>query len=54
MDWIGRTVTPGEFSAISRKEMPRCALTKGSVRTSVNSMSAMKASEVQIFWPLTT
>ena len=33
MDWIGRTVMPGVFMSTSRKEMPRCGLTFGSVRT---------------------
>src|SRR4029450_10125343 len=30
---IGRTVTPGVFMSISRKEMPSCALASGLVRT---------------------
>ena len=54
IDVIGRTVMPGEFIGISRNEMPRCGLAAGSVRTRQNSMSAIIACDVQIFWPSTT
>ena len=54
MVMIGRTVMPGVFMSISRKEMPSCALAVGSVRTRQNIQSAYCASVVQIFWPLTT
>ena len=51
---IGRTVTPGVFMSISRKEMPSCFLAVGSVRTRQKIQSAYCASVVQVFWPLTT
>ncbi len=45
---------PGVSMPISRKEMPRCGFTSGSVRTRKKPHSAIEASLVQIFWPLTT
>jgi hypothetical protein len=54
MERIGRTVMPGSVMGISRNEMPSCGLALGSVRTRQNSMSAIIAWEVQIFWPSTT
>jgi hypothetical protein len=54
MAMIGRTVIPGVFRSTSRKEMPAWGLPSVLVRTSRNSHSAQWASEVQIFWPLTT
>ena len=54
MVMIGRTVIPGVFMSISRKEMPSCFLAAGSVRTRQKIQSAYCASVVQIFWPLTT
>ena len=54
MVWIGRTVMPGVFMSISRKEMPSCFLAAGSVRHRQKIQSAYCASVVQVFWPLTT
>ncbi|MOA19089.1 hypothetical protein D3C78_1394440 [compost metagenome] len=51
---IGRTVMPGVFMSISRKEMPRCCCASGSVRTRQKIQSACWARVVQIFWPFTT
>ena len=51
---IGRTVMPGVFMSISRKEMPSCFFAAGSVRTRQKIQSAYCASVVQVFWPLTT
>ena len=50
---IGVTVTPGWFMEKSRKLMPWCFGTSGSVRTRQKIQSANCAPEVQIFWPLT-
>ncbi|MCY1443662.1 hypothetical protein D9M71_600880 [compost metagenome] len=50
---IGRTLTPGDFMSISRKEMPRCILASGSVRTRQKIQSALWPRVVQVFWPLT-
>ena len=50
---IGRTVMPGVFMSISRKQMPSCAWPSGSVRTRQKIQSACWASVVQVFWPLT-
>ena len=50
---IGRTVTPGVFMSISRKEMPSCGLASGLVRTRQKIQSPQWANEVQVFWPLT-
>ena len=50
---IGRTVTPGVFMSISRKEMPSCGLDSVSVRTRQKIQSPQWAYEVQVFWPLT-
>jgi hypothetical protein len=49
----GRTVTPGVFMSMSRKVMPSCFFTVGSVRTRKKPQSACWASVVQVFWPLT-
>ena len=51
---MGRTVTPGWFMLNSRKLMPSCLGTSGSVRTRQKIQSALKAPEVHIFWPFTT
>ena len=51
---MGRTVTPGWFMVKSRKLMPSCLGTSGSVRTRQKIQSALKAPEVQIFCPFTT
>ncbi|MCY1529272.1 hypothetical protein D9M68_644060 [compost metagenome] len=51
---MGLTVMPGVFMSTSRKLMPCCFFAAGSVLASRNIMSASCASEVQIFWPLTT
>jgi hypothetical protein len=46
---------PGERMSISRNEMPSCLRSgDASVRTRQKIQSAMCASVVQIFWPLTT
>jgi hypothetical protein len=50
---IGRTVTPGLFRSISRKEMPCCGLPLAWVRTRQKIQSAHCAMVVQVFWPLT-
>ncbi|MND01595.1 hypothetical protein D3C83_206430 [compost metagenome] len=51
----GRTVMPGVFMSMSRKEMPSWRLDRlESVRTRQKIQSAMCPSVVQIFWPLTT
>ena len=50
---IGRTVTPGDFMSISRKEMPVCGLPSVEVRTRQKIQSPYCASVVQVFWPLT-
>jgi hypothetical protein len=43
IETIGRMVMPGERRSISRKEMPCCGLTSGSVRTSAKIQSAQWA-----------
>ena len=50
---IGRTVTPGVFMSISRKEMPSCGFTSVLVRTRQKIQSPQCANEVQVFWPFT-
>ncbi len=54
IDTIVRIVKPGESIGISRNEMPRCGFAAASVRTRKNPHSAIRASLVQIFCPLTT
>jgi hypothetical protein len=44
---------PGVFMSISRKEMPSCGLPSVEVRTRQKIQSAVWASVVQVFWPLT-
>ncbi len=51
---MGRTVIPGLSMRTSRKEMPSCFLAFLLVRTRRKIQLASMASEVQIFWPLTT
>ena len=41
MVWIGRTVMPGVFMSIRRKEMPSCFFAAGSVRTRQKIQSAI-------------
>ena len=50
---IGSTEMPGVFMSISRKEMPSCGLPSFEVRTRQKIQSAVCASVVQVFWPLT-
>ena len=51
---IGRTVMPGVFMSISRKEMPSCGLRLGD-RCAPGRRSSRPSgrSVVQVFWPLT-
>ena len=51
---IGRTVTPGASMVQTKYEMPRCLGASGSVRAMRIPKRASWASEVQIFWPVTT
>ena len=50
----GRTVMPGVFMLIQKKEMPRCFGASGSVRAMKYMPSAWSARLVQIFCPLIT
>ena len=50
---IGRGRTPGSAMSISRKLIPSCFFTVGSVRTRQKIQSDTCAFEVQILWPLT-
>ena len=50
---MGRTVTPGDFMSISKKEMPVCGLPSVLVRTRQKIHSLYWPSVVQVFWPLT-
>ncbi len=54
MVMMGRTVMPGDFMSMSRKEIPDCARAAGWVRTRQKIQSAYCASVIQVFWPLTT
>ena len=49
----GRTVMPGVFMSMSRKEMPSWRFSPDVVRTRQNIQSACWAKVVQILWPLT-
>ena len=40
--------------SMSKKEMPACFFTAGSVRTRQKIQLACCASVIQVFWPLTT
>src|SRR5438067_103989 len=51
---MGRTVMPGVFMSMSRKEIPDCCLAFGSVRTRQKMKSAYWAWVIHVFWPLTT
>ncbi|MNL75396.1 hypothetical protein D3C87_2011940 [compost metagenome] len=53
MVMMGRTVMPGVFMSISKKEMPVCFVPSVLVRTRQKIQLACWPSVVQVFWPLT-
>jgi len=54
IDRIGRMVMPGVRMSTSRKLMPACGFTSGSVRTRTKIQSARRPLLVQVLWPLRT
>ena len=50
---MGRTVMPGDFMSISKKEMPVWGLPSVLVRTRQKIHSPYWPRVVQVFWPVT-